>query len=83
MIPFTLQQLRILRAIVIQKNITKAAKLLYMSQPALSNQLKNLEKTLNILIINKLNNQIYLTENGKIFLQYAERILSLCEEKLI
>lgn len=80
MLPFTLQQLRILKAVATEKNFTKAAELLYLSQPALSKQIKALEKNLDILLINRENNKISLTENGKVFLQYCERILALCEE---
>ena len=80
MLPFTLQQLRILKAVATEKNFTKAAELLYLSQPSLSKQIKTLEKNLDVLLINRENNKISLTENGKIFLQYSERILALCEE---
>ena len=80
MLPFTLQQLRILKAIAKEKNFTRAAEILYISQPSLSKQIKNLEKNLDILLINRENNKISLTENGKIFLRYSERILALCEE---
>lgn len=80
MLPFTLQQLRILRAIATEKSFTRAASSLYISQPSLSKQLKMLEENLDTLLINRERNQISLTESGKIFLQYAERILILCEE---
>ena len=80
MLPFTIQQLRILKAVANEQNFTKAAKFLHMSQPALSKQIKILEKNLEISIINREGNKIVLTENGKIFLQYSERILALCEE---
>lgn len=80
MLPFTLQQLRILKAIATEKNFTKAAEVLYLSQPSLSKQIKTLEKNLDILLINRESNRISLTENGKVFLQYSERILALCEE---
>ena len=80
MLPFTLQQLRILKAIATEKNFTKASELLYLSQPSLSKQLKTLEKNLDVLLINRENNKISLTENGKVFLEYSERILALCEE---
>ena len=80
MLPFTLQQLRILKAVATEKNFTKASELLHISQPSLSKQIKILEKNLDILLVNREKNQIYLTENGKIFLQYSERILALCEE---
>lgn len=80
MLPFTLQQLRILKAVATEKNFTKAAEILYLSQPSLSKQIKTLEKNLDIVLINRENNRISLTENGKVFLQYSERILALCEE---
>lgn len=80
MLPFTLQQLRILKAIATEQNFTKAAKLLYLSQPALSKQIRRLEENLDMILINRENNKISLTENGQVFLQYAERILALCEE---
>ena len=80
MLPFTLQQLRILKAIATEKNFTKAASLLYISQPSLSKQIKLLEKNLDTILINRERKNISLTESGKIFLQYADRILILCEE---
>jgi len=80
MLPFTLQQLRILKAVATEKNLTKAAEILYLSQPALSKQIKTLEKNLDILLINREKNKISLTESGKVLLEYSERILALCEE---
>jgi len=80
MFPFTLHQLRILKAIAIKKNFTKAANELYLSQPSLTKQIKLLEKNLNTKLINRNQNKIFLTESGKILLEYSERILALCEE---
>lgn len=80
MLPFTLQQLRILKAVANEKNFTKAAAILYLSQPSLSKQIKILEKNLDTLLVNRDRNNISLTESGKVLLQYAERILTLCEE---
>jgi len=80
MLPFTLQQLRILKAVATEKNFTKAAAVLYLSQPSLSKQIKTLEKNLDTLLINRERNKISLTESGKILLQYSDRILALCEE---
>lgn len=79
-LPFTLQQLRILKAVASEKSFTKAAEILYVSQPSLSKQIKILENRLGIILLNRENNTISLTEGGKVFLQYAERILALCEE---
>lgn len=80
MLPFTIQQLRILKAIATEKNFTRAASVLYISQPSLSKQIKSLEENLDTILINRERNNISLTESGKIFLQYSERILILCEE---
>jgi DNA-binding transcriptional LysR family regulator len=79
-LPFTLQQLRILKALASEKSFTRAADMLFVSQPSLSKQIKALENRLNISLINRKNNSISLTEGGKLFLDYAERILALCEE---
>ncbi len=79
-LPFTLQQLRILKAVAAEKSFTRAAEILFVSQPSLSKQIKILENRLGIILLNRENNTISLTEGGKVFLQYSERILALCEE---
>jgi len=80
MLPFTLQQLRILKAIATEQNFTKASESIYLSQPSLSKQIRRLEENLNMVLINREHNRISLTRNGEVFLQYAERILALGEE---
>jgi DNA-binding transcriptional LysR family regulator len=79
-LPFTLQQLRILKAVAAEKSFTKAAETLFISQPSLSKQIKTLENRLGIILLNRENNKLSLTESGKVFLHYSERILALCEE---
>lgn len=79
-LPFTLEQLRILKAIASEKSFTRAAEILFVSQPSISKQIKTLENRLGLVLLNRENNTISLTEGGKVFLQYAERILALCEE---
>ena len=79
-LPFTLQQLRILKAVASEKSFTRAAEILYVSQPSLSKQIKILEDRLGIVLLNRENSTISLTEAGRVFLQYSERILALCEE---
>lgn len=79
-LPFTLQQLRIFKAIAAEKNLAQAAEILFISQPSLSKQIKALENHLGILLFHRTSNKIVLTEAGIIFLQYSERILALCEE---
>jgi DNA-binding transcriptional LysR family regulator len=66
MLPFTLQQLRILKAVATEENLTRAAELLYVSQPSLSKQIKTLEKN-GYPLINRENNKISLTEKWQSF----------------
>nr|YP_010594895.1 lysR transcriptional regulator [Stephanopyxis turris]YP_010594951.1 lysR transcriptional regulator [Stephanopyxis turris]WAJ57630.1 lysR transcriptional regulator [Stephanopyxis turris]WAJ57686.1 lysR transcriptional regulator [Stephanopyxis turris] len=79
-LPFTLQQLRIIKAVASERSFTRAAEILFVSQPSLSKQLKVLENRLGILLVNREKNKVSLTEAGKLFLKYSERILALCEE---
>ena len=80
MLPFTLQQLRILKSIITEKSFTKAAKVLFLSQPYISKQIKTLEQALGVNLLYRNSSIIVLTENGQTFLKYSERILTLCEE---
>ena len=79
-LPFTLDQLRILRAIAAQGSFKKAADLLYVTQPAVSLQIQNLEKQLEITIFDRGGRKALLTEAGKLLLEYCERILNQCDE---
>ncbi len=79
-LPFTLQQLRILKAVATETSFTKAAEMLFISQPSLSKQLKTLENRLGVQLVNRHKNQISLSEPGELLLQYSERILALCDE---
>ena len=61
------------------RSINKAAAKLYVSQPSLSQSIKNLEDELNIRLFRRSNKGVVLTEDGKRFLQYAERIADQME----
>jgi Transcriptional regulator len=52
-LPFTLQQLRIIKAISTETSFTKAAEILFISQPSLSKQVKTLEGRLGIQLITR------------------------------
>jgi len=79
-LPFTLNQLKILQTIAIEGSFKKAAEKLYISQPAISLQIQNLERQLNIPIFYRDKRRARLTETGQSLLKYADRILNLCEE---
>ena len=79
-LPFTLDQLKILHAISNEGSFKKAAEKLYISQPAVSLQVQNLEKQLSVPIFDRGNRKAALTEEGEVLLRYGSRILSLCDE---
>nr|ARW64893.1 transcription regulator of Rubisco operon [Polysiphonia sertularioides] len=79
-LPFTLDQLRILKAIIKEGSFRKAADSLYVSQPAISLQIQNLERQLNTTLFERTSKKATLTEAGNMLLRYGGRILALCEE---
>ncbi|MBD2580329.1 LysR family transcriptional regulator [Oscillatoria sp. FACHB-1406] len=79
-IPFTLDQLRILKAIAAEGSFKRAADSLYVSQPAVSLQVQNLEKQLDVPLFDRGGRRAQMTEAGYLLLSYGEKILSLCQE---
>lgn len=74
--------LRYFRAVAHERNLTKAAKMLHISQSALSIQLKKLELTLGHELFLRQNNRLQLTDTGKIVLEYADTIFRTGDELL-
>ena len=79
-LPFTFDQLKILRTITHEGSFKKAAEKLYISQPAVSLQVQNLEKQLSTPLFYREKRKVRLTETGQLLVDYADRILNLCEE---
>ncbi|MEM6425125.1 MAG: LysR family transcriptional regulator [Cyanobacteria bacterium P01_H01_bin.119] len=79
-LPFTLDQLRILKAIAAEGSFKRAADSLYVSQPAVSLQVQNLERQLDVPLFDRGGRRAQLTEAGHLLLGYGDRILSLCQE---
>lgn len=65
-----------LKAIAQEKSITKAAERLFLSQPALTYRLRNLEKEFGVAILSRRTGRALLTEQGEYLLQYAEEMLT-------
>ena len=59
------------------KTISKAAELLYISQPSLSRFISSLEQELGILLFERKSNGINLTEAGEIYVAYGKEIKRL------
>ncbi len=63
-------------------NMTRAAERLYISQPTMSKQLKELENELGVKLFRRSNYNIKLTEAGMLLRERAEDILSLVDKTL-
>ena len=63
-------------------NMTRAAERLYISQPTMSKQLKELENELGVKLFTRSNYNIKLTEAGMLLRERAEDILSLVDKAL-
>ena len=60
--------------VVKTKNYTKAARILNLTQPAVSQQIKYLENYYNVELVKKANKTIYLTKEGDILYNYAQKM---------
>ncbi|AYO32016.1 LysR family transcriptional regulator [Biomaibacter acetigenes] len=60
--------------------LSKAAEKLFISQPALTQQIKQLENHFSVQLIERSNRGVSLTEAGVILNDYAARIVALYEE---
>ena len=80
----TLQQLKYILTVAETGTITEAAKILFISQPSLTNAIRELEKEMNIEIFNRTNKGIIVSKEGETFLGYARQVLeqaALLEDK--
>ena len=75
----TILQLKYVITIASSKSFREAASRLFVSQPALSSTIRELEEELNIQLFERTNKGIRLTEPGKEFLVYAKEAVSQYE----
>ncbi len=82
----TLQQLKYVVMVAEKGTITEAAKKLFISQPSLTNAIRELENEMNITIFDRTNKGISVSKDGEVFLGYARQVLeqaNLLEEKYL
>lgn len=72
-----LRQLEAFYLVIKRKSFTRAAEELNVTQPAVTIQVKSLEKSLNLKLVQHVGKRIQLTEAGEILYQYAEKIFDL------
>ncbi len=76
-------ELRVLRyylTVAREKNITRAAEILHITQPTLSRQMAELEEELNTKLFERTNRKIFLTESGMLLRRRAEELVSLADK---
>lgn len=74
------RRLRVFYTVARNLSFTKAADVLFMTQPAVTFQVKQLEEHFNARLFERSPGKISLTPAGRLVLSYAEKILALSEE---
>lgn len=68
-------RLKVFRSVAKNLSFTKASQELFISQPAITKHVQELETTYQTRLFDRQGNRICLTESGKILLEHCERIL--------
>lgn len=76
---YTIHQLKIFLKVVQTRSITKASEELFMTQPAVSIQLKNLQDQFDIPLTEIVGRQLHITEFGEEVAIIAERVIQELE----
>ena len=71
-----LRHLRTIVAVARHRSLTKAGEELYLSQSAVSQQIRRLEEELGIEVFRRTSRSVELTAEGRVILGYAERVLA-------
>ena len=74
------RRLQVFHAVARHLSFTKAADALFMTQPAVTFQIRQLEEQFSTRLFDRVHGRIVLTPAGTLALEYAERILSLSSE---
>ncbi|MDP4178447.1 MAG: LysR family transcriptional regulator [Bacillota bacterium] len=76
----TIRHLRIFVIVHDEKNMTVAANKLFMTQPSVSQAVKELENYYGVVLFERLARKLYVTESGEKLYQYAIHIIKLFDE---
>ena len=67
-------------AVAEELSFTKAAKTLRLAQPSLTRQVRNLEDEIGVRLLDRSNNRVALTDEGRLFLFDSKKLLAMCAE---
>jgi LysR family transcriptional regulator, low CO2-responsive transcriptional regulator len=70
--PYTLKQIQTFIEVARQKSVSKAAERLFVTQPAVSMQIRQLEDAFGLALLEPIGRNIRLTQAGEVFLQHAQ-----------
>jgi DNA-binding transcriptional LysR family regulator len=71
-------RLKVFRIVAEELSFTRAAERLFLTQPAVTMQIKNLEEELGLRLFDRTGQRIVLTQAGQILTGYTKRIAALC-----
>lgn len=76
----TIRHLTVFVTVAEQGSMSAAAKFLYLSQPTVSQAIRELEKHYNGLLFERLGKKLYLTDMGRLLLPHAREMLRQFEQ---
>jgi len=77
-----LRRLRYFIAVAEELSLTKSAQNLRLSRPSLARQVRNLEDEIGVRLLDRLNNRVSLTNEGRAFLFDPKKLLATCAESI-
>ncbi|MDO4997883.1 MAG: LysR substrate-binding domain-containing protein [Neisseria sp.] len=77
-----LRHLRYFVAVANEASFTRAAQRLYIAQPSLSQQIKQLEEEVGVPLLQRHGKALCLTEEGEVFLQEARKTLGQAQKAI-
>ncbi len=80
MLPISLRQLQVFESVARHLNHSKAAAELFLSQPAVSMQIKQAEAAVGLPLFEQVGKKLFLTDAGRELLRYSRSILQLVDE---
>lgn len=80
MLPLSLRQLQVFESVARHLSHSRAAAELFLSQPAVSMQIKQAEQVIGMPLFEQVGKKIFLTEAGRELLHYARSMLAMMQE---
>ncbi len=75
-----IRSLKIFKAVCDEGSVTAAAKRLYMTQPAVSQAIKELENEKGFPLFDRISRRLYITDAGRQLLEKTEQLLTIYDE---